>query len=184
MRLHRALTVMVTLLCGSAASLSTVGVTPHPAGPSHEVTLSAGVSASTADSDLAAVGQFDDWPNGLTAVADAAAGPCADSVVGSANVPGPDCTPGSAGYGPYEDSAIVRDNAINEVQEVRSSAPGTTKKCNIAVLMDGDLATASYSEQLRWLREAAAVDPSCALALRIGAAPLESATPADNRTSQ
>src|SRR5690349_16546966 len=66
---------------------------------------------------------------------------CAGGVLGPDNIAGPGCSTGSSsGPGQYENSSTVRNNAINETQEVRKNAPGSIRKMNVAVLLDSTTA--------------------------------------------
>src|SRR3954452_14733067 len=58
-------------------------------------------------------------------------GTCGGGVLGPDSVSGPGCVSGSAGPGQYENSNQVRNNALNETQQVRKSAPGSIKRLNV-----------------------------------------------------
>src|SRR3954471_17845331 len=83
---------------------------------------------------------------------------CAGGVLGPDNIAGPGCNAGgsSSGPGQYENSNTVRNNAINETQEVRKNAPGSIKKLNVAVLLDSTTAGTIDPAQVQQLGSAAA----------------------------
>ena len=67
----------------------------------------------------------------------------------------------SAGTGQYEQSNVVRDNAVNEVTESRNRAPGGIKRLNVAVLLDATTAGAVNQTDVQALVSAAAgIDPN------------------------
>ncbi|MGK5679436.1 flagellar basal-body MS-ring/collar protein FliF [Actinoplanes sp. URMC 104] len=84
---------------------------------------------------------------------------CAGGVLGPDNIAGPGCSTGggsSSGPGQYENSSSVRNNAVNEVQEQRKSAPGGIKKLNVAVLLNSNAAGSIDPAQVQQLVTAAA----------------------------
>src|SRR4051812_6873012 len=99
---------------------------------------------------------------------------CAGGVLGPDNISGPSCTSGSAGPGQYENSNQVRNNAINETQEVRKSAPGSIKKLNVAVLLDSTTAGTINPAQVQQLVSAAAgVDSTRGDTIAVSAMPFD-----------
>ena len=85
---------------------------------------------------------------------------CAGGVLGPDNIAGPGCGPAaggaSAGTGQYENSSTVRNNAINETQEVRKSAPGGVQRLTVAVLLNSNAAGTIDPAQVQQLVTAAA----------------------------
>jgi flagellar M-ring protein FliF len=102
------------------------------------------------------------------------AGNCAGGVLGPDNIAGPGCTTGSSGPGQYENSNTVRNNAINETNEVRKSAPGSIKKLNVAVLLDSTTAGTIDPAQVQQLVSAAAgVDATRGDTIAVSAMPFD-----------
>ena len=103
-----------------------------------------------------------------------AAGNCAGGVLGPDNVSGPGCTTGTTGTGQYENSQSVRNNAINEVNEVRKRAPGSIKKLNVAVLLDSTTAGTVDAAQVQKLVGAAAgIDSNRGDTIAVSAMPFD-----------
>src|SRR3954447_18988771 len=61
-------------------------------------------------------------------------------VLGPDNIQVPNGTTSTTGTGQYEQSDIVRNNAVNKTTEACKSAPGSIKKLNVAVLLDSTTA--------------------------------------------
>src|SRR4051812_39527366 len=103
------------------------------------------------------------------------AGNCAGGVLGPDNISGPGCTTGTTGTGQYENSQSVKNNAINETQEVRKSAPGSIKKMNVAVLLDSTTAGTIDPAQVQQLVSAAAgIDAGRGDTVAVSAMPFDS----------
>ena len=101
-------------------------------------------------------------------------GSCAGGVLGPDNISGPGCTTGSAGPGQYVNSNQVRNNAINETNEVRKSAPGSIKKLNVAVLLDSKTAGTIDPAQVQQLVSAAAgIDSTRGDTIAVSAMPFD-----------
>jgi flagellar M-ring protein FliF len=82
---------------------------------------------------------------------------CSGGVLGPDNISGPACAgTSSSGPGQYQNTNQVRNNAINETNEVRKSAPGSIKKLNVAVLLDSTTAGTVNPTQVQQLVSAAA----------------------------
>ncbi|MEU4239300.1 flagellar basal-body MS-ring/collar protein FliF [Actinoplanes sp. NPDC026619] len=104
------------------------------------------------------------------------AGNCAGGVLGPDNISGPGCSAGSSssGTGQYENSQAVRNNAINETNEVRKSAPGSIKKMNVAVLLDSTTAGTIDPAQVQQLVSAAAgIDSTRGDTIAVSAMPFD-----------
>jgi flagellar M-ring protein FliF len=107
------------------------------------------------------------------------AGSCAGGVLGPDNISGPGCTTGTTGTGTgqYENSQSVKNNAINETQEVRKSAPGSIKKLNVAVLLDSTTAGTVDPAQVQQLVSAAAgIDATRGDTIAVSAMPFDTST--------
>jgi flagellar M-ring protein FliF len=103
-------------------------------------------------------------------------GNCAGGVLGPDNVSGPGCSAGSSstGTGQYENSNSVKNNAINETNEVRKSAPGSIKKLNVAVLLDSTVAGTVDPAQVQQLVSAAAgIDSTRGDTIAVSAMPFD-----------
>jgi flagellar M-ring protein FliF len=99
---------------------------------------------------------------------------CAGGVLGPDNIAGPGCTTGSSGPGQYENSTNVRNNAINETQEVRKNAPGSIRKMNVAVLLDSTTAGTIDPAQVQQLVSAAAgIDATRGDTIAVSAMPFD-----------
>jgi flagellar M-ring protein FliF len=102
------------------------------------------------------------------------AGNCAGGVLGPDNISGPGCTTGTSGTGQYENSNSVKNNAINETNEVRKSAPGSIKKMNVAVLLDSTTAGTIDPAQVQQLVSAAAgIDATRGDTIAVSAMPFD-----------
>jgi flagellar M-ring protein FliF len=101
-------------------------------------------------------------------------GNCNGGVLGPDNISGPGCTSGSAGPGQYENSTQTRNNALNEVNKVSKSAPGSIKNLHIAVLLDSTTAGAVNPTQIQQLLTAAAgIDPTRGDSIAVSALPFD-----------
>jgi flagellar M-ring protein FliF len=103
---------------------------------------------------------------------------CAGGVLGPDNIAGPGCNSGgsgsSSGPGQYENSQTVRNNAINETQEVRKNAPGSIRKLNVAVLLDSTVAGSVDPAQVQQLVSAAAgIDATRGDTIAVSAMPFD-----------
>ena len=102
------------------------------------------------------------------------AGNCAGGVLGPDNIAGPGCSTGTSGPGQYENSNSVKNNAINETNEVRKSAPGSIKKMNVAVLLDSTTAGTVDPAQVQQLVSAAAgIDSTRGDTIAVSAMPFD-----------
>jgi flagellar M-ring protein FliF len=101
---------------------------------------------------------------------------CAGGVLGPDNIAGPGCNAGTStsGTGQYENSNTVRNNAVNEINETRQSAPGAVKKLNVAVLLDSTTAGTVDSAQVQQLVSVAAgVDATRGDSVAVAAMPFD-----------
>ncbi|MDY7084787.1 MAG: flagellar basal-body MS-ring/collar protein FliF [Actinomycetota bacterium] len=102
---------------------------------------------------------------------------CAGGVLGPDNIAGPGCTTaGGTGNGPgqYENSSSVRNNAVNEVNEVRRNAPGGIKKLSVAVLLNSATAATVDPAQVQQLVTAAAgIDTTRGDTIAVSAMPFD-----------
>jgi flagellar M-ring protein FliF len=101
---------------------------------------------------------------------------CAGGVLGPDNVSGPGCTSGNSSSGPgqYENSNTVRNNAVDETQEVRKNAPGSIRKLNVAVLLDSTVAGSVDPAQVQQLvTSAAGIDASRGDSIAVSAMPFD-----------
>jgi flagellar M-ring protein FliF len=95
-------------------------------------------------------------------------------VLGPDNIQVPNGTTSSTGTGQYENSNTVRNNAVNEINETRRSAPGAVKKLNVAVLLDATTAGTVDSAQVQQLVSVAAgVDPTRGDSVAVAAMPFD-----------
>jgi flagellar M-ring protein FliF len=93
-------------------------------------------------------------------------------VLGPDNIQVPNGTTGSTGTGQYENSNTVRNNTLNETNEVRKSAPGKIDRLSVAVLLDSTTAGLVNSAQLQQLVSAAAgIDPARGDTIAVSAMP-------------
>ncbi|GID25093.1 flagellar basal-body MS-ring/collar protein FliF [Paractinoplanes brasiliensis] len=101
---------------------------------------------------------------------------CAGGVLGPDNIAGPGCTTagGTNGPGQYENSSSVRNNAVNEVNEVRRNAPGGIKKMSVAVLLNSATAATVDPAQVQQLVTAAAgIDTTRGDTIAVSAMPFD-----------
>ncbi|HET6529346.1 MAG TPA: flagellar basal-body MS-ring/collar protein FliF [Actinoplanes sp.] len=99
-------------------------------------------------------------------------GPGNGGVLGPDNIQVPNGT--TDGTGQYENSSSVRNNAVNEINETRRSAPGAVKKLNVAVLLDATTAGTVDSAQVQQLVSVAAgVDPTRGDSVAVAAMPFD-----------
>jgi flagellar M-ring protein FliF len=92
-------------------------------------------------------------------------------VLGPDNIQVPD---DANGGGQYENSNTVRNNAVNEINETRRSAPGAVKKLNVAVLLDATTAGTVDSAQVQQLVSVAAgIDPTRGDSVAVAAMPFD-----------
>ena len=95
-------------------------------------------------------------------------------VLGPDNIQVPNGTTSSTGTGQYENSSTVRNNAVNEINETRRSAPGAVKKLNVAVLLDATTAGTVDSAQVQQLVSVAAgIDPTRGDSVAVAAMPFD-----------
>jgi flagellar M-ring protein FliF len=91
-------------------------------------------------------------------------GNCNGGVLGPDNISGPGCNSGgssSSGPGQYENSTNTRNNALNEVNKVSKSAPGSIKNLHVAVLLDSTTAGSVDPAQIQQLLSSAVgIDPT------------------------
>ncbi len=77
----------------------------------------------------------------------------------------------------YENSRIVRNNAVNEIIQTRRTAPGAVKRLNVAVLLDSTTAGAVNPAQLQQLVSAAVgIDPTRGDSITVAAMPFDTST--------
>jgi flagellar M-ring protein FliF len=102
---------------------------------------------------------------------------CAGGVLGPDNISGPGCSSGSSsGPGQYENTQTLKNNAINENQEIRKSAPGSIKRLGVAVLLDSTTAGTIDPNQVQQLVSAAAgIDPTRGDTIAVSAMPFNTA---------
>ena len=95
-------------------------------------------------------------------------------VLGPDNIQVPNGTTSSTGTGQYENSNTVRNNAVNEINETRRSAPGAVKKLNVAVLLDSTTAGTVDSAQVQQLVSVAAgIDATRGDSVAVAAMPFD-----------
>src|SRR5919112_1745073 len=95
-------------------------------------------------------------------------------VLGPDKIQGPNGTTSSTGTGQYENSNTVRNNAVNEINETRRSAPGAVKKLNVAVLLDATTAGTVDSAQVQQLVSVAAgIDATRGDSVAVAAMPFD-----------
>jgi flagellar M-ring protein FliF len=102
-------------------------------------------------------------------------GNCSGGVLGPDNISGPACggSP-SSGPGQYVNQNDVKNNAINETNQVRKSAPGSIKKLNVAVLLDSTTAGTVDPAQIQQLISAAAgIDATRGDTIAVSAMPFD-----------
>jgi flagellar M-ring protein FliF len=80
----------------------------------------------------------------------------------------------NGGSNRYENSSTVRNNAVNEINETRRSAPGAVQKLNVAVLLDATTAGTVDSAQVQQLVSVAAgIDPTRGDSVAVAAMPFD-----------
>jgi len=95
-------------------------------------------------------------------------------VLGPDNIQVPNGVSSSGGPGQYENSTSVRNNAVNETNEVRKTAPGKIDRLSVAVLLDSTTAGTVDSAQIQQLISAAAgVDPTRGDTVAVSAMPFD-----------
>jgi flagellar M-ring protein FliF len=95
-------------------------------------------------------------------------------VLGPDNIQVPSGTDSTSGTGQYENTQTVRNNAINETNEVRKGAPGKISKLNVAVLLDSTTAGTINSADVQQLISAAAgIDATRGDTIAVSAMPFD-----------
>jgi flagellar M-ring protein FliF len=95
-------------------------------------------------------------------------------VLGPDNIQVPNGTTSTTGTGQYENSSTVRNNAVNETQEVRKGAPGKVDRLSVAVLLDSTTAGSVNAAQIQQLVSAAAgIDPTRGDVVSVAAMPFD-----------
>jgi flagellar M-ring protein FliF len=95
-------------------------------------------------------------------------------VLGPDNIQVPNGSTSSTGTGQYENSNTVRNNAVNEINETRRSAPGAVKRMNVAVLLDSTTAGTVDSAQVQQLVSVAAgIDATRGDSVAVAAMPFD-----------
>jgi flagellar M-ring protein FliF len=93
-------------------------------------------------------------------------------VLGPDNIQVPNGGTSSTGTGQYENSNTVRNNAVNQTEEVRKGAPGKVDRLSVAVLLDSTTAGTVNAAQIQQLVSAAAgVDPTRGDTVAVSAMP-------------
>jgi flagellar M-ring protein FliF len=108
-------------------------------------------------------------------------------VLGPDNIQVPNGVSSSTGTGQYENTTSTRNNAINETNEVRKSAPGAVKKLNVAVLLDSTVSGTVDPAQVQQLISAAAgIDATRGDTVAVSAMPFDTsaATAAQDALAQ
>ncbi len=102
---------------------------------------------------------------------------CSGGVLGPDNIAGPGCSgagSSSSGPGQYENSTQTRNNALNEVNKVSKSAPGSIENLHIAVLLDSATAGSVDPTQIQTLLSSAAgIDPTRGDTIAVSAMPFD-----------
>jgi flagellar M-ring protein FliF len=102
---------------------------------------------------------------------------CSGGVLGPDNIAGPGCNgagSSSTGPGQYENSSQTRNNALNEVNKVSKSAPGSIENLHIAVLLDSATAGSVDPTQIQTLLSSAAgIDPTRGDTIAVSAMPFD-----------
>ena len=102
------------------------------------------------------------------------AGAAPGGVLGPDNVQVPNGNTSTAGANQYENSQTTRNNAVNQVDETRQSAPGQVKKLAVAVLMNATTAGTVDSAQVQQLVSVAAgIDPTRGDSVAVAAMPFD-----------
>ncbi|GID96845.1 flagellar basal-body MS-ring/collar protein FliF [Amorphoplanes digitatis] len=108
-------------------------------------------------------------------------------VLGPDNIQVPNGTTSTAGTGQYEQSDVVRNNAVNKTTEARKSAPGSIERLNVAVLLDSTTAGNVNQADVQALVSAAAgIDATRGDTVAISAMPFDTsaATAAQDALAQ
>jgi flagellar M-ring protein FliF len=93
-------------------------------------------------------------------------------VLGPDNIQVPNGVSSSSGTGQYVNQSDTRNNAINQTNEVRKSAPGAVKRLNVAVLLDSTTAGTVDPVQVQQLvSTAAGIDATRGDAVAVSAMP-------------
>jgi flagellar M-ring protein FliF len=93
-------------------------------------------------------------------------------VLGPDNIQVPNGSTSSTGTGQYENSNTVRNNAVNQTEEVRKGAPGKVSRLSVAVLLDSTTAGTVNPAQIQQLVSAAAgIDPTRGDVVSVAAMP-------------
>jgi flagellar M-ring protein FliF len=104
-------------------------------------------------------------------------GNCNGGVLGPDNIAGPGCNSAgssSSGPGQYENSTTTRNNALNEVNKVSKSAPGSIKNLHVAVLLDSTTAGSVDPTQIQQLLSSAVgIDPTRGDTIAVSAMPFD-----------
>jgi flagellar M-ring protein FliF len=105
---------------------------------------------------------------------------CNGGVLGPDNIAGPGCSSSSSGPGQYENSTQTQNNALNEVNKVSKSAPGSIKNLHIAVLLDSTTAgTVDPTQIQQLLSSAAGIDPTRGDTIAVSAMPFSTSAAKD-----
>ena len=113
-------------------------------------------------------------------------GNCNGGVLGPDNISGPGCNSGgsSSGPGQYENSTDTRNNALNEVNKVSKSAPGSIKNLHVAVLLDSTTAGAVNPTQIQQLLSSAVgIDPTRGDTIAVSAMPFDTSAAKQAQTA-
>jgi flagellar M-ring protein FliF len=103
-------------------------------------------------------------------------------VLGPDNIQVPNGNTSSTGANQYENSQTTRNNAVNQVDEVRRSAPGGVKRLKVAVLMNATTAGTVDSAQVQELVSVAAgVDPTRGDSVAVAAMPFNTSAAEANK---
>ena len=101
-------------------------------------------------------------------------GPGQGGVLGPDNIQVPNGNTSTSAAGQYENTQQTRNNAVNQVDEVRKSAPGGVKKLSVAVLLNATTAGTVDSAQVQQLVSAAAgIDATRGDSVAIAAMPFD-----------
>jgi flagellar M-ring protein FliF len=110
-------------------------------------------------------------------------GNCNGGVLGPDNIAGPGCNSAgssSSGPGQYENSTTTRNNALNEVNKVSKSAPGSIKNLHVAVLLDSTTAGSVDPTQIQQLLSSAVgIDPTRGDTIAVSAMPFDTSAAKD-----
>ncbi len=95
----------------------------------------------------------------------------ATGVLGPDNIQVPN---GGAGNGQYENSDMVRNNALDRLVETRQAAPGNVKKLTVAVLLDSTVAgMVNVADMQKLVGAAAGIDATRGDTIAVGAMPFD-----------